>query len=204
MNLTVDISEDDLREIQRHSGEQKKGPAIQKFIADKLKLAHRLEISRKFLTGEWERRSAFDRKTSQRSCPVSYVIDSSIWVHFFRAASPAALKHQAAKLIEDERAMLCEPVLFELLRATPAAARRNVQSQLDLFPLAPTPRGLWHDAAQLGQKCLGRGFVPAAMDLLIAQVCLDQNLELITFAQNFAGIAGVSSLRVRVLDRASK
>ena len=55
MKITVDISEDDLREIQRHSGEQKKGPAIQKFIADKLKLAHRLEISRKFLTGEWER-----------------------------------------------------------------------------------------------------------------------------------------------------
>jgi hypothetical protein len=53
MKITVDISENDLREIQRHSGEQKKGPAIQKFIADKLKLARRREISRKFLTGEW-------------------------------------------------------------------------------------------------------------------------------------------------------
>ena len=135
---------------------------------------------------------------------MSYVIDSSIWVDFFRAASPAALKHQAAKLIDDECAMLCEPVLFELRRATPAAARRNVQSQLDLFPLAPTSRGLWHDAAQLGQKCLGRGFVPAAMDLLIAQVCLDQNLELITFDRDFAEIARVSSLRVRVVDPASK
>ena len=53
MKVTVDISETDLREIQRHSGEKKKGPAIQKFIADRLKLARRREITRKFLSGEW-------------------------------------------------------------------------------------------------------------------------------------------------------
>jgi len=53
MKITVDISESDLRDIQQHSGEKKKGPAIQKFIADKLKLARRREISRKFLSGEW-------------------------------------------------------------------------------------------------------------------------------------------------------
>jgi predicted nucleic acid-binding protein len=132
---------------------------------------------------------------------VNYIIDSSIWVDFFRASSPSALKHEAGKLIEDERAMLCEPVLFELLRATPAAARKKVQAQLELLPLVRTPHRLWRDAAQLGQKCLGRGFMPPAMDLLIAQVCLDHNLELITFDQHFADISRVSVLRVRILDR---
>jgi predicted nucleic acid-binding protein len=135
---------------------------------------------------------------------VSYIIDSSIWVDFFRGSSPAALKHQAAKLIEDERATLCEPVLFELLRAAPAAARKNIQAQLDLIPLVSTPHGLWRDAAQLGQKCLARGFVPPAMDVLIAQVCLAHNLELVTYDQHFPAIARVSPLRVRVLDRALK
>ena len=53
MKITVEISESDLREIQRHSGEKRKGPAIQKFMADKLQLARRREISRKFLSGEW-------------------------------------------------------------------------------------------------------------------------------------------------------
>ena len=53
MKITVEISETDLREIQRYSGEKKKGPAIQKFIADRLKLARRREITRKFLSGEW-------------------------------------------------------------------------------------------------------------------------------------------------------
>lgn len=53
MKITVDISESDLREIQRHSGKKKKGPAIQKFIADKLRLALSPGDSRKFLSGEW-------------------------------------------------------------------------------------------------------------------------------------------------------
>jgi hypothetical protein len=53
MKITVDISDIELRKIQRHSGEKKKGPAIQKFIADRLKLARRREICRKFLSGEW-------------------------------------------------------------------------------------------------------------------------------------------------------
>jgi hypothetical protein len=53
MKITVDISDIELREIQRHSGEKKKGPAIQKFIADRLKLARRREICRKFLSGKW-------------------------------------------------------------------------------------------------------------------------------------------------------
>ena len=59
-------------------------------------------------------------------------------------------------------------------------------------------------AAQLGQKCLGRGFVPPAMDLLIAQICLDHNVELVTLDQHFAEIARVSPLRVRIPDSALK
>ncbi len=135
---------------------------------------------------------------------MSYIVDSSIWVDFFRAASPLALKRQAAKLIGDENAMVCEPVLFELLRAAPANARGKVQAYLELLPLAPTPRQLWRDAARLGQNCLGRGLIPPAMDLLIAQVCLDQNLELVTFDQHFADIARVSPLRTKILDRVLK
>ena len=108
------------------------------------------------------------------------------------------------KLIDDQAAMICEPVLFELLRAAPAAARKRIEAHLGLLPLAPTPHGLWRDAARLGQKCIGRGLLPPAMDLLIAQVCLDHDLELVTFDQHFADIARVSPLRARILDRALK
>lgn len=52
MKITVDLSEADLKDIQRFSGEKKKGPAIRKFIATELMLKRRREISRKIVAGE--------------------------------------------------------------------------------------------------------------------------------------------------------
>ena len=52
MKVTVDISEKDLRDIQRFSGERKKGPAITKFLATELMLKRRHELNEKVLSGE--------------------------------------------------------------------------------------------------------------------------------------------------------
>lgn len=52
MKITVELSEDDLRDVLKFSGETKKGPAIRKFIARELMLLRRREISRRVLTGE--------------------------------------------------------------------------------------------------------------------------------------------------------
>ena len=53
MKITVEISENDLPDILRFSGERKKGPAIAKLVADSLMILRRRELSRKVLSGEW-------------------------------------------------------------------------------------------------------------------------------------------------------
>ena len=53
MKISVEISEKDLRDIIKFSGEKKKGPAISKFLASELMLRRRREISQKVLAGEW-------------------------------------------------------------------------------------------------------------------------------------------------------
>jgi hypothetical protein len=53
MKITVDLSDNDLKDVLRFSGEKKKGPAIRKFITTELMLKRRREMSRKFLTSEW-------------------------------------------------------------------------------------------------------------------------------------------------------
>lgn len=53
MKITVEISESDLREICKSTGERKKGPAIRKFVADALQLKRRAQIAQKFVSGEW-------------------------------------------------------------------------------------------------------------------------------------------------------
>ncbi len=53
MKVTVEISESELDEIRRYTGEPKKGPAIRKMVIDALLLKRREKISQKFLSGSW-------------------------------------------------------------------------------------------------------------------------------------------------------
>ena len=69
MKITVELSEKDLKDIMRFSGERKKGPAIAKFLASGLMLRRRRELSDEVMSGkfrvefpEWEEVRAADRK----------------------------------------------------------------------------------------------------------------------------------------------
>ena len=54
MKVTVEFSDNELKDILRFSGEKKKGPAILKFVTRELMLKRRREISRKMLAGEFK------------------------------------------------------------------------------------------------------------------------------------------------------
>ena len=53
MKITVELSENELNDVRRFSGEKKKGPAIRKFIVTELMLKRRQELTGKVLSGEW-------------------------------------------------------------------------------------------------------------------------------------------------------
>ena len=53
MKITVELSDNELREVMHYSGERKKGPAIRKFITTELMLKRRRRISQKVLAGRW-------------------------------------------------------------------------------------------------------------------------------------------------------
>jgi len=129
------------------------------------------------------------------------VIDSSIWVDCLRAGSSAALRRQTKTILASHDCFLCEPVTFELLRAVPKRDRARTEALIATVPILPTPNELWSAARVLGQKCVDRGFLPPAIDLLIAQVCLHHNVPLITFDTHFQQITEVSSLKADLLSR---
>jgi hypothetical protein len=52
MKVTVELSEIEMKEIRRITGERKKGPAIRRLMADALKMRRREEIAAKFISGE--------------------------------------------------------------------------------------------------------------------------------------------------------
>ncbi len=131
------------------------------------------------------------------------VIDTSVWLVFFRTRSPRRVRQEARLIIDSPEACLCEIVRFEILRAAPAKARRAVESSLSTFPILPSPGDLWGTAVALGQRCADKGFVPRPLDLLIAVVCIRNDAVLATFDKGFTTFLEASPLRLRVLERKS-
>lgn len=68
MKVTVDLPEQNMRDICRITGNPKKGPAIRQLLDDALQLQRRKEVAGKFLSGEWgtELKGFEQSKTAER------------------------------------------------------------------------------------------------------------------------------------------
>ncbi len=73
MKISVELSDAELRDVIRFTGEKQKGPAIRKLVVDALMFQRRAASTEKFLRGEWsaelkgfEKLRALDRKDAWR------------------------------------------------------------------------------------------------------------------------------------------
>jgi predicted nucleic acid-binding protein len=131
------------------------------------------------------------------------VIETSMWVDFFRPKTPPGVKDQIKPWVLRHDVALCEPVACELLRSAAARERGWIQRHFATIPMLRTPAALWTEATQLGQRCHDAGVMVGALDLLIATVCVHHGAMLITFDEHFAEIAKRSRLQAKILPRAS-
>jgi hypothetical protein len=132
---------------------------------------------------------------------VSLLLDTSLWVDFTRARSPAALKQFIAPFVLDPQAHLAEPVLFEVLRSARPEEARQLEAQFATLPTLSTPSDLWPRAIALGQACRQIGRTLLSLDLLVAAVALHHNAVLVSFDGDCEAIASVSELRLQRLQR---
>lgn len=72
MKITVQLSDTEMKEVRRITGERKKGPAIRRLLVDALKMRRREEIAGKFISGQlgtelggFEAARAADRATAR-------------------------------------------------------------------------------------------------------------------------------------------
>ncbi len=131
------------------------------------------------------------------------MIETSIWVDYFRPKTPDAVRKEIHVWVQRPDLALCEPIICELFRTARPEQRRLMRQHLNTIPVLPTPLSLWTDATRLGQTCEEAGVRVGALDLLIATVCIHHDAELITFDKQFAAMAKVSKLRAQILTRAA-
>jgi predicted nucleic acid-binding protein len=129
------------------------------------------------------------------------LLDTSLWIDFTRARSPAALKRFIAPYVLDPGAHLAEPVRFEVLRSARPEEAQQLEAQFATLPCLPTPADLWQRGIDLGQACRRIGRSVLSLDLLVAAVALHHNAVLVSFDADFEAIAAVSDLRLQHLRR---
>ncbi len=100
--------------------------------------------------------------------------------------------------------LVCDPVVLELIRLAPNAARAHeVARRLDAFASVPIPTAAWGRAReiQLALASVGshRGIPP--VDLLIATAAESAGVELVHYDRDYERIASVTSLDARWLVR---
>ncbi len=125
--------------------------------------------------------------------------DTNLWILLMRARTPRAVKLKIAPFAGDPQACLAEPVVFEVLRSATDAEAHEVARLFQHLRLLPTPDGLWKKGADLGRVCRRAGLTVGSIDLLIAAVAIDYDVEIVTFDADFLRMASVSKLRVKLL-----
>ncbi len=53
MKVTVELSDQEMAEVLKLTGERKKGPAIRRLMEEALQQRRRAEVAQRFLSGEW-------------------------------------------------------------------------------------------------------------------------------------------------------
>ena len=123
------------------------------------------------------------------------LIDSSVWIHFFRGA-PAALTEIVQRLVIDDFAVTCGPVLTEVVRgARSKKEEKSLREKLSPLICYPLQKEDFEGAASLGVSLKQKGYVVNTLDLLIAYVCLREEIPVLHNDSDFEFIARHSSLK---------
>lgn len=127
--------------------------------------------------------------------------DSSLWIALTRTRSPRTAKERVAPYVNHAESCLAEPVVFELLRSATDAETIQLTRYFETLPILASPANLWASGAELGRACRRKGLTAGSIDLLIAAIAIHHDAELVTFDADFARIAEISKLRVKVLQQ---
>ena len=122
-------------------------------------------------------------------------VDTSTWVGFLQGdrGKDTDLLDQA---LEDRQVLMVPVVLTEVL-SDPKMPSDVARTLLQL-PLVEVQAGYWQRAGELRAKVLGKQRKARLGDALIAQICLDQGLPVLTRDRDFRAFAEAAGLKLMI------
>ena len=131
---------------------------------------------------------------------MSLFVDTSVWSLAFRRDVESSLpevEYLQKALQDGDLIVTTGLVLQELLQgfSGPKAARQLIDRFADIPFLSPT-RDTHIAAANLRNHCRRNGVQSGTVDAMIAQLCIENDLQLLTTDRDFRHMARFSKLRV--------
>ena len=120
-------------------------------------------------------------------------IDTSSLIAYL--SGQGGLDVEATGLALEHRQAVLPPVVLSELLSEPRL-RADVKDLLVALPMLELVDGYWERAGLLRAKTLARKRKAALADVLIAQACLDHDVELVTRDHDFSALAITAGLRL--------
>jgi hypothetical protein len=124
------------------------------------------------------------------------LIDTSVWIEFFRRSKPE-LTERIATLLKSGRAACTGIIALELVNG--AKGRKELQALYDAFDTmthVTADEATYMRAGRMGYELARKGHAMSTVDLLISQIAIENNLSLMTLDEHFDTIAKSSALQL--------
>jgi predicted nucleic acid-binding protein len=120
-------------------------------------------------------------------------VDSSSWIAYLSGGRGTDV--DAIALALEHRQAALPPVVLTELQSDPAVSS-EVKTLLGSLPMLEVIDGYWERTGLLRARMLAEGRKARLADTMIAQSCLDHDVEIVTRDQDFIALARAVGLRL--------
>ncbi len=127
------------------------------------------------------------------------LVDTSVWIEFFKGRSGPEVNQLKQSIADGDDIHLCGIILTEILMGLKSERQASkISDLLQAFKFTPDPTlDDYREAASLYRACRKRGLtVRSTIDCLIAQICLREQLPLLSRDRDFKHIAKHQPLKL--------
>ena len=126
------------------------------------------------------------------------LIDTSAWISGFRKSGSADLKELLRAAILSGRAVICPPVILELVQGCRHEEERSaLRSRLESLQVLPLTDAAWERAYELGFALRRKGVTAPTLDIMISAVALENDCTVAHSDHHFEVIRSHSDLKTK-------
>lgn len=119
------------------------------------------------------------------------IVDTSVWVEFFRRPDAAVTLH-LKKLLRERKVVMVGMVLAEILQGIRAPKETSlVRERLRELSYIETTRDEWEKAGEISASLRRKGITVPLSDIIVAAPALSRGLEVFTTDPHFEQIPGL-------------